>query len=115
MKAKQLAEKIEQILDEKKGLDIEVLHVAEKTVLAEYFVVVSGTSTTHVKALAEEVEYELKKNFDIRAGHVEGADSARWILLDYRDVIVHVFHPQERQEYSLERLWQMKHPDTMIQ
>ena len=114
MEAKLLAETIGEILDQKKAVDIEVMPVAGKTVLAEYFVIASGTSTTHVKSLAEEVEYELKKNHGLMTDHIEGAATSRWILLDYKDVIVHVFHPQERDEYSLEKLWNMKRPDMTL-
>ena len=108
MEIKELADKIVEILENKTGVDIELIPVAEKTVLADYFVICSGTSSTHIKALADEVEYMLKRDYDITPDHIEGRESARWILLDYKDVVVHVFHPEERQNYSLEKLWEMK-------
>lgn len=108
MEIKELAEKIVEILDNKKGVDIELIPVAEKTVLADYFVICSGTSSTHIKALADEVEYMLKRDFDVAPDHIEGRESGRWILLDYKDVVVHVFHPEERANYNLEKLWSMK-------
>ena len=108
MEIKELADKIVEILENKKGVDIELIPVAEKTVLADYFVICSGTSSTYIKALADEVEYMLKRDYDVTPDHIEGRESARWILLDYKDVVVHVFHPEERQNYSLEKLWEMK-------
>ena len=115
MDSKLFAEKIEKILDDKKGIDIEVLYIAEKTVLADYFIICSGTSTTHIKSLAEEVEYVIKTEDSIFPSHIEGADTSRWILLDYKDIVVHIFHPEERTEYSLEQLWNMKKPDPTIE
>lgn len=108
MEIKELAEKIVSILDNKKAVDIELIPVAEKTVLADYFVVCSGTSSTHIKALADEVEYMLKRDYDITPDHIEGRESGHWILLDYKDVVVHVFHPEDRENYNLEKLWEMK-------
>ena len=96
MTSKELADKIAVLLDNKKGIDIEVIDVADKTVLADYFVICSGNSTTQIKALADEVEVVLKNEDEIYADHVEGRNSNRWILIDYKDVVVHIFHPEER-------------------
>lgn len=106
MTASDLAQKIKTILDDKKAKDIDVIDVSDKTILADYFVIATGTSTTHVKALADEVEYLLKEKDNRQVDHVEGFESSRWILLDYGDVVVHVFHSEERDFYSLEKLWQ---------
>ncbi len=92
-------------LEEKKGIDILSLPVAEKTVLAEYFVIASGSSVPQVRALADQVEEGVSKTLGIEPAHIEGYESARWILLDYLDVVVHVFHEEERSFYSLEKLW----------
>lgn len=105
MEIKELADKIAKILDDKLGAEIEVIDVSDKTTLAEYFVICSGTSTTHVKALSNEVEYVLKTEDDLYPDHIEGHGSNCWILLDYKDVVVHIFHPEERENYSLEKLW----------
>ena len=105
MDSKQLAERIKGILEDKKATDVEIIEVAQKTIIAEQFVIATGTSTTQIKALAEEVNYVLKKEDDLTPDHIEGVSTARWILLDYRDVIVHIFHPEERENYSLEKLW----------
>jgi len=106
MTAKELADTIEKILDSKKGIDIQVIDLEGKTDLADYFVIVTGTSTPHIRALSEEVEFKLKEEYRIPADHTEGRESGRWILLDYGSVIVHVFHEQERAFYSLEKLWE---------
>lgn len=101
--AKDLADAIAKILDDKKGMDVTVLSVGKQTVLADYFVIATGTSSTHVNALADEVEYKLKEDKGIEAGHVEG--HGEWILLDYASVIVHVFTKNAREFYKLEKLW----------
>ena len=90
-------------LDSKKGLDIEVLKVDDLTVLTEYFVLVTGTSNTHIRSLAEEVEFQLEQA-GIRPDRIEGRATG-WILLDYGDVIVHVFSAAQREQYCLDRLW----------
>ena len=105
MEIKELADKIVEILENKKGVDIELIPVSEKTVLADYFVICSGTSSTHIKALADEVEYQLDKA-GISVSHIEGYRSNTWILLDYIDVIVNVFSDEAREFYDLDRLWQ---------
>lgn len=98
-------ERIIQILDNKKGYDIKVIDVKEKTILADKFIIVSGTSNTHVKALCDNVEEELRKD-GIAPKRIEGYSEGRWILMDYSDIIVHIFHPEERETYNLEDLWQ---------
>lgn len=102
-RAKELAEAIAKILDDKKGMDVTVLSVGKQTVLADYFVIATGTSSTHVNALADEVEYKLKEDMSLEAGHIEG--HGEWILLDYASVIVHVFTKNAREFYKLEKLW----------
>lgn len=109
MDSKELATKIADILDSKKGIDIEVIDVADKTTLADYFVICTGNSTTQVKALADEVEFVIKTECNIMPDHVEGRGNNHWVLVDYKDVVVHVFYPDERQEYNLEQLWENKH------
>ena len=93
-----------KILDDKKAEDVTVLHVAETSSVWEYFVIASGTSNTHVKSLADDVEYEIKERFGIDPQHIEGRATG-WILLDYGSVIVHVFGHEDREYYNLERLW----------
>lgn len=104
-KSLKIAEEIKAILESKNGQDLELLTVDDKTTLADYFILVTGTSTTHIKTLADEVIFQLRERLELSPHHVEGADGRRWILLDYGDIVVHIFHPEERDYYSLERLW----------
>lgn len=90
--------------DSKKARDIKVLDIRDISPITDYFVICSGTSTIQVKAIADEVEEKLtEKGFYLY--HKEGYNTARWILLDFGDVIVHVFHEEDRDFYNLERLW----------
>lgn len=91
-------------LDSKKAEEITALKVGDLTILANYFVIASATSTTQVKALADEVEYQMQQK-GITPKSVEGVQSRDWIVLDYIDVVVHVFHKEARDFYQLERLW----------
>ncbi|MGN0682739.1 MAG: ribosome silencing factor [Oscillospiraceae bacterium] len=91
-------------LDSKKAEEISALKVGDLTILANYFVIASATSTTQVKALADEVEYQMQQK-GITPKSVEGVQSRDWIVLDYIDVVVHVFHKEARDFYQLERLW----------
>ena len=102
--AKELADAIAEVLDSKKGRDIKVLHVEDKTVIAEYFVICTGNSSTQIKALAGEVEYQM--GFcGIKPYGMEGYAEASWILIDYTSVIVHIFNRDTRDFYKLEKLW----------
>ena len=92
-------------IDGKKGLNIQVIRISDISVLADYMVIATGNSSTHVKALADEVEYRLDEA-GVSVSHIEGYRSNSWILLDYVDVIVHVFSEEAREFYDLDRLWQ---------
>lgn len=102
--AKTLAEAIADVLDSKKGHDIKVVHVADKTVIAEYFVICTGNSSTQVKALAGEVEYRLEQRGVVPYG-VEGRDNNSWLIVDYSNVIVHIFSREAREFYNLDKLY----------
>ena len=104
MESLQLATAIAKVLDKKKASDVKVLKVRDLTVLTDYFVIATGTSSTHVKSLAEEVEFQLGEQ-GAKPLRTEGYDSKNWILLDYGTVIVHVFYPEARSFYDLEHLW----------
>lgn len=99
-----IAQKISEILADKKAKDIKTIDIREVTVIADYFVICSGTSTTHIKTLADEVEEKMKE-MNVELLRKEGYNSARWILLDFNSVVVHVFHEEDREFYNLERLW----------
>ena len=92
-------------LDSKKADDIRILKVRDLTILANYFVIVSGSSSTQVKALADEVDFRLASEDHLEPHNREGYQSGNWIVLDYIDVIVHIFHTETREFYDLERLW----------
>ena len=99
------AKETAKILSEKKGLDIKVIEISDVSVIADYMVIATGNSSTHVKALADEVEEQLD-DMGISVSHIEGYRSNSWILLDYIDIIVHVFSNEAREYYDLERLWE---------
>ena len=103
--AKTLAEAIAEVLDSKKGHDIKVIHVEDKTVISEYFVLCTGNSSTQIKALAGEVEYRLELR-GVKPYGVEGRDNNSWLVLDYSNVIVHVFSREAREFYNLDKLYE---------
>ncbi len=103
--ALELTQDIVKILDSRKGSDIEAIRVEEISSLCEYFVLCTGTSVTQVKALADEVEFRMKNDFDIMPRRTEGYQSGNWIVVDYGSVIVHVMFTEMRQFYNLEHLW----------
>ena len=94
---------VADILDEGKGEDVIVLAVKGMTLIADYFVIASGTSQRHVKSLADRVLEGMEQVKKL--SHVEGYENGSWILLDYGDVVVHIFRRAERAFYGLERLW----------
>ncbi len=104
MTTEEKLEKIVRILDSKKAVDIQCIGITNLTILADYFVIATGTSTTQVKALADEVEFQLGEA-GIEPRGTEGFRGANWIVLDYDDIILHVFLQDAREEYQLERLW----------
>lgn len=104
MKYEELIKNIVKVLDEKKAEDVKIIETSELTIVADSFVVASGTSSTHVRALAGEVEDALSKA-GLDPEHVEGRATG-WILIDYGTVVVHIFDKQSREYYNIERLWQ---------
>ena len=104
MESKELAIRIAKILDKKKAEGLKVLSIRDLTVLADYFVIASGTSSTHVRSLADEVEFQLGQQ-GVEPQRVEGYEARNWILMDYGGVIVHIFYPEARSYYDLEHLW----------
>lgn len=104
MNTKELAMAAARAAADKKGQDVTVLDLQGLSPLTDYFVIVSADNVQLTKAIAEHVEEAVEKAGG-RLRHREGRDAARWILLDFGDVVVHVFHNDEREFYSLERLW----------
>ena len=96
---------VAQILDDKLGKDITILNISHVSSLADYFVIVSGDSTPQVKALMETVKDKIKKLFSRLPVRNENDLKNRWNLLDYGDVVVHILHKEERENYALEKFW----------
>ena len=104
MRASKLVEFAKKAVEDKKGINPIVLNVGRKSSVASYFLVVHGTSDRHVRAIADYVIDQLKLEGE-RVWHAEGMREGRWALLDYGDVVIHVFHHEMRDFYGLERLW----------
>ena len=100
----ELAEKIAEILDNKKGKDVKVIKVGDKTIIADYFVLANGNSSTQVRALIDEVEYQMGRR-GVDPTRIEGGDGNSWRVLDYSSVIVHVFDREAREFYNLDKLY----------
>jgi len=101
---KRIAELAAEAADDKKAFDIEVLNVEGLTIIADYFVLCSGNTDKQVQAIARAVEEKLDEE-GVYPKQIAGKDNGRWILMDYADVIVHIFHKREREYYELDRLW----------
>lgn len=105
MEAKQLALLCRKLADNKKAEDIVVLDVRKLSSVTDYFVICSGTSEPHLRAIVSEIEDQLQKEHGIKARAEDGAAGGRWVVMDFFDVIVHVMHPDVRKQYDLEDLW----------
>jgi len=100
----EMANKAIELLKGKKAKDIRLLDIHELTTISDYFVIAAGSSTTQVQAMSDELEEKMElAGYEMH--HKEGFRNGRWILLDYGNIIVHLFHDEERQFYNLERLW----------
>ena len=95
-------------LDDKKALDVSVLEISDLTIVTDYFVLATGTSSTHVRTLADEIDHLLSAQ-GIEPHHIEGRATG-WVLLDYGSVVAHVFTKEARAFYNLDRLWSDGHP-----
>lgn len=101
---KEVAARAVAALDDKKGVNIEILRIADVTTLADYFIICTGTSNTHVNAMCDAVEASMDEIGEPMVSR-EGHRSGTWVLLDYGSVVVHVFTDETRKFYDLERLW----------
>jgi ribosome-associated protein len=102
--SKQLADKISEHIFSKKGYDVVQLDLRKLTPIADYFIICSADSDTQVKAIADEVDSKLSED-GIKSWHIEGYRALNWILIDYVDVVVHIFKKEAREYYKLEKLW----------
>ena len=102
--SREVAKMAVEALNDKKAIDVKVIDISGMTVIADYFIIASGTNTNQVQAMADNVEETLG-----RAGYqprqIEGYRAANWILMDYTDVIIHIFSEQDRMFYDIERIW----------
>ncbi len=103
--SKELAKIVCTALEDKKATDIKVIDISDVSVLADYFIIASGSNRNQVQAMVDSVQEDLFKKAGAEAKQVEGYQTANWILLDYGDIIVHVFDEENRLFYDLERIW----------
>ena len=104
MNSKEMVKIAYEALSDKKGQDIKIIDIQSVSVLADYFIIADGSNPNQVQAMADNVEEELfKAGFEAR--QVEGYNTANWILMDYNDIIVHIFSREDRLFYDLERIW----------
>lgn len=104
MESSLLANRISQLIFNKKGYDVKILDLKELTSITDYFVICTGDSDTQIKAIADEIDKKLRDE-NIKVWHIEGYESLNWVLLDYVDVVVHIFKKEIREFYNLEKLW----------
>ena len=104
MEVSEIKKNIEKILDDNKAQSITAINLKNKSYIADYMIIASGTSSRHLQSLSEILVNELKKN-GIENCRIEGKDSNDWKLVDAHDVIVHIFHPEKREFYALEKMW----------
>ena len=99
-------ERITNLIMEKKGEDIVILDLRKITSVADFFIITTGNSNVHVRAIAEDIREKMKKENKTIAWHIEGLKAQRWILIDYVDIVVHIFDYDSRLYYSIEKLWE---------
>lgn len=104
MDSKQITKIAFDALEDKKGVNIKVIDISNISILADYFIIAGGTNENQVKALADNVEEKLAE-VEVLPRQIEGYDNANWILMDYQDVIIHIFNEQDRLFFDLERIW----------
>lgn len=103
--SKKLASAVARILDDKLAQDILILNISSVSVLSDYFVIASGTSSAQVKGLTESTKEKIKEFFDRHPTGRENDPKNRWNLIDYGDVVVHIMHQEQREVYALEKFW----------
>ena len=104
MTSKEMAKMAIEALEDKKAEDIRVIDISEVSVIADYFIIASGNNRNQVQALIDNVEEQLGRT-GVSPKQIEGYDAANWVLMDYRDIIVHVFDKENRLFYDIERIW----------
>ena len=109
MEVAEIKKNIEKILDDNKAQSITSINLKNKSYIADYMIIASGTSSRHLQSLSEILVYELKK-LGIDNCRIEGKESKEWKLVDAHDVIIHIFHPEKREFYDLEKMWSEETP-----
>ena len=104
MESKEFVNEVVELIQSKKGYDITILNLKDLSAMADYFIICSADANVQVKAIADEVDKKLRKD-GIKCYHKEGYNSLNWVLLDYFDVVVHIFKKDSRTFYNLEKLW----------
>ncbi len=104
MTSQELAKKAYEYIDEKKGIDIKIIDISKISVLADYFIIAGGANMKQIQSIADNVEEKLGQQ-GIVPKNIEGYQGSNWILMDYRDVIIHIFNQEDRLFYDLERIW----------
>lgn len=112
MNIREQVTKLCESLENKKAQDIVAIHVGDKTIIADWFIICSGRSQTQLKTLADEVTQQAEA-FGLSLRRKDGYQAAQWIVLDFADILVHIFLPDERKYYNMERLW-MDQPENAI-
>ena len=95
---------VTEAIDERKGENTEVIDLRDRTLIADYFVITSGTSNVHIRAIVDGISRKIKEK-RLKRPDVEGYSEARWVLVDFGDIVVHIFAPEEREFYDIESLW----------
>jgi ribosome-associated protein len=109
MEVTEIKKNIEKILDNNKARSIVTINLRNKSYIADFMIIASGTSSRHLQSLSENLVTELKK-LGLESCRIEGKDSSDWKLVDAHDVIVHIFHPEKREFYDLEKMWSEEIP-----
>ena len=101
----ELARQMVELIADKKGEDIVLMDLGEETIIADYFIICSGSSERQIKAIANEIKNEIKKVYGLNSRFIEGAASTGWVIIDYSDIVIHVFSHDIREYYDLETFW----------
>ena len=102
--SREIAQAAVDALNDKKALDVKVIDISSISIMADYFIIASGSNTNQIQAMCDNVREKLS-DIEYSPKHIEGYDSANWILLDYSDVVIHLFDKESRSFYNLERIW----------
>tara|TARA_Y100001970_G_scaffold290336_1_gene423752 strand:+ start:614 stop:961 length:348 start_codon:yes stop_codon:yes gene_type:complete len=113
MNINQIKKTIEKILDDNKAINIVSIDLKKKSYIADYMIIASGTSSRHIQSMSDNIVFELKKA-GIENCKIEGKESNDWKLVDTIDVIVHIFHPEKRKFYDLEKMWSEQIPKQKL-